>query len=49
MTFEQHPNDLKTLRFLLERQMEILDAAGATGKWPLPVEETSFSAHLMGT
>jgi len=33
VTFEQHPDDLKTLRF----------------KWPLPVEETTFSAHLMGT
>jgi len=49
VTFEQHPDDLKTLRFLLNRQMEILDAAGATRKWALPVEDTTYSGHLMGT
>jgi choline dehydrogenase-like flavoprotein len=49
VTFEQHPDDLKTLRFLLDRQMEILDAADATRKWAFPIGETTFSAHLMGT
>ncbi len=49
VTFKNHPDDLKTLRFLLDRQMEILDAAGARKKWERPVEEVTFSGHLMGT
>ncbi len=49
VTFQNHPDDLKTLQFLLDRQMEILDAAGAGRKWAEPVGATSFSAHLMGT
>jgi len=49
VTFQNHPDDLKTMRFLLDRQMEVLDAAGATKNWATPVGETNFSAHLMGT
>ena len=49
ITFKNHPDDIKTMQFCLERAKEILDAAGARKIWSNPVGETSFSAHLMGT
>jgi choline dehydrogenase-like flavoprotein len=29
--------------------MELLDAAGAKKKWPIPVQESNFAFHLLGT
>jgi choline dehydrogenase-like flavoprotein len=50
VTFKNHPDDVKTMQFLLDRQMEILDAAGAQRKWAYPVTDTSPGAeHLLGT
>jgi choline dehydrogenase-like flavoprotein len=49
VTFRNHPDDLKAMQFLVDRSMEILDAAGAKKKWARPVEEITFSGHLMGT
>jgi choline dehydrogenase-like flavoprotein len=49
VTFKSHSDDLKTMQFLLERQMEILDAAGARRKWAYPVEDTTQGVHLLGT
>jgi choline dehydrogenase-like flavoprotein len=49
ITFRNHPDDLKAAHFVLDRQMELLDAAGAKKVWHTPVEETMDSVHLMGT
>jgi len=49
VTFKNHSDDIKTMEYLRDRQMEILDAAGARKSWALPVEEITFSAHLMGS
>lgn len=51
VTFKNHPDDLKTMRFLYERQKEILEMAGARKVWtdPAGLEETTYSRHLMGT
>ena len=49
VTFQSHDDDIKTMRFLLDRQMEILDAAGARRKWAYPVESTTQGFHLLGT
>ena len=49
VTFESHPDDLKNRVFQLERQMEILDAAGARKRWNLPLDDITDSVHLMGT
>ena len=49
VTYKNHPDDLKTMQFLLDRQMEILDAAGALRKWAYPVEESTQGVHLLGT
>ncbi len=49
LTYKDHPDDLKTMQFFLERGLELLDAAGARKKWGFPPEEQDFVAHLLGT
>jgi choline dehydrogenase-like flavoprotein len=49
VTYKNHPDDLKCQQFLLDHAMELLEAAGAQRTWADPVEDTSFSVHLMGT
>jgi choline dehydrogenase-like flavoprotein len=50
VTYKDHPDDLKISQFLLDRQLEILEAAGAQKKWvSYPVAEQQFTAHLLGT
>lgn len=49
VTFKNHPDDLKSMQFFLDRELELLEAAGARKKWPVPVEETEFGMHLLGT
>ena len=49
MTFADHPNDLKLYAYLLDRAMELLDAAGATRRWAYPLERAFPEVHLLGT
>jgi choline dehydrogenase-like flavoprotein len=49
LTYKDHPDDLKVARWLNERALELLDAAGAQRKWSQPVEEQQFGVHLLGT
>ena len=51
VTFKNHPDDLKMLRFAAERQKEILATAGAKKVWvdPGSLDEQTFSVHLMGS
>jgi choline dehydrogenase-like flavoprotein len=49
ITFDQHPDDIATMKWLLQRQFEILDAMGAKKIWAQSVEAFSTSRHLMGT
>lgn len=49
VTYKDHPDDLKIMKFFTDRGMELLDAAGATKKWAGPVEEQTFGVHLLGT
>jgi choline dehydrogenase-like flavoprotein len=49
VTFQSHPDDFATMRFLADRQMEILDAAGALKKWTFAYDDPLPSRHLMGT
>jgi choline dehydrogenase-like flavoprotein len=49
MTYRDHPNDLKMMNWMVERAMELLDAAGAKTKWHQPVQEQQFAVHLLGT
>lgn len=50
VTFQNHPDDVKTVQFLADRQKEILTAAGCKKVWLDPGStDTSYSRHLMGT
>jgi choline dehydrogenase-like flavoprotein len=50
ITFDMHPDDLKNMRWLEEREREILDAAGAQKVWSYSFEgDMPTSRHLMGT
>lgn len=49
VTYKDHPDDLKTARFLSDRSLEILEAARAQEKWAYPVQESNFGVHLLGT
>jgi choline dehydrogenase-like flavoprotein len=49
MTYKDHPNDMKMARWLNDRSLELLDAAGAIKKWSYPIIEQEFAVHLLGT
>src|SRR5262249_36498982 len=49
VTYKDHPDDLKTSRWLNDRAMEILQAAGAVKSWQRPIGEQEFGVHLLGT
>ena len=49
VTYKDHPDDLKIAKFFADRGMELLEAAGATKRWAMPVEEQQFGVHLLGT
>lgn len=49
MTYTDHPDDLATMRFLQERAVEIMEAAGAERIVPVPVTPSTITAHMLGT
>ena len=51
VTFKNHPDDLKAMEFLADRQREILETAGARKVWfdTATLGEVTYSRHLMGT
>lgn len=51
VTYDLHPDDAAALKWVLSKQLEILDAAGAKKTWTTGValEDMLPSFHLMGT
>jgi choline dehydrogenase-like flavoprotein len=50
ITYDMHPDDMATMKWLVEREREILEAAGAKKTWTFPIEPSVMpSRHLMGT
>jgi choline dehydrogenase-like flavoprotein len=49
VTYRDHPDDLATARFLQDRAVEIMDAAGAQTIWRGAVAEQTAGVHLLGT
>ena len=49
VTYDDHPDDLAFARFLQDRSVEIMEAAGAEQIVRVPVEPSSIAAHLLGT
>ena len=48
-TYRDHDDDLSMAKFLQDRAMEILDAAGAQKAWADPIHPTDGGEHLLGT
>ncbi len=49
VTFRYHPDDIQTQKWLHQRMVEILDAAGASKIWGGPGSDPGSTFHLMGT
>lgn len=49
ITYKDHPDDLKTMKFFQQKGLELLDAAGAKKRWAFPILEQNFGVHLLGT
>jgi choline dehydrogenase-like flavoprotein len=49
VTYKDHPDDIRMMKFLQERSVELLEAAGARKVWTRPVREQTFGFHLLGT
>lgn len=49
VTYESHPDDVKTTHFACDRMLELMNAAGARRTWSIPYGDVMPSVHLMGT
>jgi choline dehydrogenase-like flavoprotein len=49
VTYKDHPNDLLSAKWQVERAVEIMDAAGAVQIVPGEIGEASGGVHLLGT
>ena len=49
MTYKDHPDDLAMARYLQDRGVESMQAAGALEVWKEPVTESTAGPHLLGT
>jgi choline dehydrogenase-like flavoprotein len=49
VTYHDHADDLKLAKFLQDRAMELLEAAGAKKAWREPVAPANIGTHLLGT
>jgi choline dehydrogenase-like flavoprotein len=48
ITYQNHPDTVKTIKFMEDRGIELLEAAGAQKTWRTPILD-DFSNHLLGT
>jgi choline dehydrogenase-like flavoprotein len=49
VTYKDHPDDMATARFFRDRNVEILEAAGAQKVWRDEIVENVAGVHLLGT
>ena len=49
MTYRDHPDDLKSVKYLQDRALELAAAAQATKVWAPPIHEQTHAVHLLGT
>lgn len=49
VTYRDHPDDVATMRFLVEKAVAIMEAAGAERTWAPAQFEQSVGFHLLGT
>ena len=48
ITYKNHPDTVKTIQFMEDRGIDLLEAAGAQKTWRTPIMD-EFSNHLLGT
>ena len=48
-TYQDHPDDLSFAAFLQDRSVEMMEAAGASRTWRVPIGPSTIGAHLLGT
>ena len=49
ITYLAHENDLAMIRFMQDRAVDLLEAAGARQIWREPIVSETIFAHLLGT
>lgn len=49
VTYQDHPDDIKTMQFFQDKSKELLEAAGARRIWANPIQESNVAVHLLGT
>ncbi len=49
MTFQEHPNDERLIAYFRDRALDLLEAAGATRRWSLPLPRRWPEVHMLGT
>jgi choline dehydrogenase-like flavoprotein len=49
VTFQEHENDVRLYRWFMDRNLELLDAAGAVARWEFPLDTYYPAVHLLGT
>ena len=49
ITFQEHDNDLRLYRFFMDRNLELLAAAGAVKRWEFSLDTYYPAVHLLGT
>ena len=49
ITFQEHENDVRLYQWFLDRNLELLDAAGRVERWEYPLETYYPAVHLLGT
>jgi choline dehydrogenase-like flavoprotein len=49
ITFQEHENDVRLYRFFMDRNLELLAAAGAVKRWEFPLDTYYPAVHLLGT
>jgi choline dehydrogenase-like flavoprotein len=49
LTYQDHPDDLMTKLWFVERTKELMEGAGATHVWNQPVAPADGGVHLLGT
>jgi choline dehydrogenase-like flavoprotein len=49
VTFQEHANDVRLYRWFMDRNLELLDAAGAVERWEFSLDTYYPAVHLLGT
>jgi choline dehydrogenase-like flavoprotein len=49
VTYKDHSDDIQSAKYMNDKAIDILEAAGALERWAFPVGEQNLGYHLLGT